>query len=247
MSKDACGFNHLAIPKDVRSRGIEHDEWVRIESALESVMPTYERMNRLLSLNLIAQWWDDCAEEVSDRSPILEIGCGTGCLSVRISSKGHVCSDPSASMLRETRSRTNGERVYVRCLAESLPFRDRSFDAVCSSFAFRDFRDKQRAFAEAFRVLRPDGKIVIAEIAKANPVVAAVIYNYFKFAIPVLTKVISPTIPRSGNPWLVLPETYKGFGYIDEYEEMMRKVGFKDVRYKYLRGSFALLLTGARP
>jgi len=231
----------------VRSRKIEREEWERLERALESIIPSYERVNRILSLNLIESWWDVCARQVEGCASVLEQGCGTGCLSVRIRSEGHVCTDPSAPMLRRARERTKNSRRYVRCVAESLPFRDGSFEAVCSSFAFRDFRDKQRTFEEAYRVLESGGKLVIAEISKTNRAGAALIFNYFRLAVPVVSKVVSPGSGRGEGGWPLLPETYARFGFVEEYERMMCEAGFENVRHRPMRGGFALLLTGSRP
>jgi demethylmenaquinone methyltransferase/2-methoxy-6-polyprenyl-1,4-benzoquinol methylase len=231
----------------VRSGRIEPEEWGRIERALEAIIPTYERVNRLLSLNLIESWWERCAEEVEGCQSVLEIGCGTGCLSRLIRADVHVCTDPGGPMLAETRMQTERRKSYVRCVAEDLPFKDGSFDAVVSSFAFRDFMDKRRTFDEVFRVLRPDGKLVIAEVTKTEPASSKLIYWYFKLALPILAKVTSPGSKDAEDRWLVLPETYRAFGYVVEYEGMMREAGFEEVGHKRLRGGFALLLTGVRP
>jgi demethylmenaquinone methyltransferase/2-methoxy-6-polyprenyl-1,4-benzoquinol methylase len=240
-------INHLRIRRRVRSRKIEREEWERLERALESIIPSYERVNRILSLNLIESWWDVCARQVEGCASVLEQGCGTGCLSVRITSEGHVCTDPSAPMLRRTRERTRNSRRYVQCVAESLPFMDGSFEAVCSSFAFRDFRNKRLAFEEAHRVLEPGGSLVIAEISKTNRAGAALMFNYFRVAVPVVSRVVSSGSGRGEEGWPLLSETYARFGFVEEYERMMREVGFEDVTHRPMRGGLALLLTGSKP
>jgi SAM-dependent methyltransferase len=55
--------------------------------------------------------------------------------------------------------------------AESLPFADRSFDAVVSQFGLMFFEDRVAALAEMWRVLRPGGRLAIAvwDAAERNP------------------------------------------------------------------------------
>jgi len=219
---------------------------MQIEHALESIIPEYEKVNRVLSLNLIDSWWRECASHSRGARRVLELGCGTGCLSRLITSEMHVCTDPSMLMLLASRSQTQGKKVYIQCIAESLPFRDNTFDLVISSFAFRDFVNKRQALVEGFRVLRSGGRVVIAEIAKTNPVSAKVIYWYFKFALSILSRV-GACRPENHSRWRILPETYRAFGYIKEYEDMMRDAGFKTVEHRAMSGGFALLLTGVKP
>jgi len=52
--------------------------------------------------------------------------------------------------------------------AETLPFSDASFDRVVSVVAFHHMEDQERALAEMCRVLRPGGRLVIVELAKAR-------------------------------------------------------------------------------
>jgi len=52
--------------------------------------------------------------------------------------------------------------------AESLPFPDGSFDRVVSVVAFHHIEDQDKALAEMRRVLRPDGRLVVVEMAKSH-------------------------------------------------------------------------------
>jgi ubiquinone/menaquinone biosynthesis C-methylase UbiE len=52
--------------------------------------------------------------------------------------------------------------------AETSPFSDASFDRVVSVVAFHHMEDQEKALAEIWRVLRPGGRLVIVELAKAR-------------------------------------------------------------------------------
>ena len=100
---------------------------------------------------------------------ILDVGCGTGRLGMRLSrelprTRVTGC-DLSRGMLSHALA---GSRAldWVQGDAERLPFADGCFDAVVSTEAFHWFPDQGAALAEFRRVLRPGGRILVA---LANP------------------------------------------------------------------------------
>ena len=101
---------------------------------------------------------------------VLDIGCGTGYFARRIAPVvepgGKVVGiDPSHSMLDYAIDRAPGNCTFQAAGAEELPFDDASFDLVVSSLAFHHFPVDRRADAvrEMFRVLRPGGRLFIAD------------------------------------------------------------------------------------
>lgn len=95
-------------------------------------------------------------------SDVLEVGCGTGhWLRVISDSPGlRLGVDPSIQMLRRACADAAGITV-VRARAETLPCKDRSFDRVMCVNAFHHFVGKPDFLAEAHRVLRPGGRLLI--------------------------------------------------------------------------------------
>ena len=103
----------------------------------------------------------------------LDIGSGTGlCAAIAqeiVGATGRVVAlDPSVGMLAQASKRGVRETVVGR--AESLPFADESFDFVSMSYMLRHVDDLAIAFAEARRVLRPGGRILIFELTRPEPV-----------------------------------------------------------------------------
>lgn len=99
---------------------------------------------------------------------ILEIGCGSAPCARWLRHEGAdvIGLDISAGMLRHARTAMShgGPLVpLVQASAEHLPFRDNSFDKVCSSFGAIPFvADSARVMREAERVLRPGGQFVFS-------------------------------------------------------------------------------------
>jgi ubiquinone/menaquinone biosynthesis C-methylase UbiE len=105
----------------------------------------------------------DCRLLVADGETILDIGGGAGVWTQifreqNIDTKTYAL-DISAAMLKE---RPDPD-VKILGDLEALPFRDGSFDRVLIFAALHHVRDTQRALAEAKRVVRPQGHIVLSE------------------------------------------------------------------------------------
>ena len=97
---------------------------------------------------------------------VLEVGCGGGQNAVALTKWGATCVgvDPSAAQLAHARQLARAEGVavqFVEGVAEDLAaFPDEGFDLVLSSYAFDYVTDLERAYAEAWRVLKPGGLFV---------------------------------------------------------------------------------------
>ena len=105
---------------------------------------------------------------------VLDLGCGTGVLTRAIgdkldAKKGGVSIgiDAAAKMITVARKKREAETCrFEVAAAEKLPFEDGSFDAVVSSMFFHHLPLdlKKKSLGEARRVLKPGGKLVVADM-----------------------------------------------------------------------------------
>jgi ubiquinone/menaquinone biosynthesis C-methylase UbiE len=124
---------------------------------------------------LVAQRVADVAlEAVPEPGRALDVGCGTGALlrqlAPRLTKDGELYGvDPAARMLAEARKRLGDDsRVRLEHAAvERLPFADASFDLVASAMSFDHWADQELGLSECARVLRPDGRLVLADLFAA--------------------------------------------------------------------------------
>ncbi|MDQ6958126.1 MAG: methyltransferase domain-containing protein [Mariprofundaceae bacterium] len=98
---------------------------------------------------------------------LLDVGCGTGFLLEKVISTfpdTHIAGmDPSPEMLGMARGKCLNGIDFMEGWAESLPFRDDSFDVVVSCNAFHYWRQPAMALDEIARVLKPEGRLLITD------------------------------------------------------------------------------------
>lgn len=120
--------------------------------------------------------------EVGPPAAVLDVGCGTGTLAIGIAdaAPGTPVSgiDPDPAILERARlkaARAGAAITLSEARAEELPFPDESFDAVSMTLMLHHLRPdpKLRALREARRVLRPGGRVVIADFGRPRDLLAA--------------------------------------------------------------------------
>lgn len=106
----------------------------------------------------------DAAGDVTGLA-VLDAGCGPGIYAAELLRRGAVVTavDASDAQLELARERLgDSARVLRAVLGEPLPFDADSFDLVICALVIHYVADRQAAFAEFHRVLRPGGRAVVS-------------------------------------------------------------------------------------
>jgi ubiquinone/menaquinone biosynthesis C-methylase UbiE len=114
------------------------------------------------------------AAEVPRPTAILDVGCGTGRLLrsaeqlyPNVALEG---VDAALEMVKQAQAK-NPARSRIRfqqATAEKLPFAASQFDLVFSTMTFHHWDDQRRGIAEVARVLKPDGRWLLADFVAAG-------------------------------------------------------------------------------
>ena len=120
---------------------------------------------------LVPLIFEDCARDLAGRldaasGEVLETAAGSGVLTRVLAGRlgpgaRITATDLNPAMLERAQSRSGDPRIAWRAAdALDLPFDDGRFDAVLCQFGVMFFPDRVRGYAEARRVLRPDGRFL---------------------------------------------------------------------------------------
>jgi len=212
----------------------------------------YDFLNHFLSANVDRRWRQICVEELRKRAEthnprILDVGCGTGDLSLAFSELGPVIGCDFCHPMLQIGARKVALRQRHRSIflleadALMLPFADASFDIVVSAFVLRNLADADRGLQEMRRVLRPGGWLGILEFGMPKiPLLGSLYRWYFFWILPKLGKLLSGV----EGPYGYLPASVQAFPPATVLQEKIKVAGFSNAECRLLTAGIAFLLMG---
>ena len=210
----------------------------QVEQMFDTISGNYDTMNRMITLGTDQGWRRKVLKIVSDTQPesILDIATGTGDLAILFSqtqASKIIGLDLSAGMLEVGRRKVTelnlDDRLeMVQGDSENLPFQDNSFDAITVGFGIRNFEDLEKGLSEILRVLKPGGVFVILETSvPTNFPFKQGYFFYTQNVLPLMGKLFS----KDQKAYRYLSDSAKNFPFGVELNNILTKVGFKDVQH----------------
>ncbi len=244
QSEKTTHFGARDVPESEKA-GLVHGVFTNVASK-------YDLMNDVMSGGVHRLWKDAMMDWLAPRSGqrLLDVAGGTGDIAFRFLRRAPeataVVTDMTESMLIEGRKRAEAETFsdhlrWVTGDAMSLPFEESSFDVYTISFGIRNVTRIADALTEAFRVLRPGGRLMVLEFSQLpNPVMQKA-YDLYSFnVIPRMGQAIAGD--RESYQYLV--ESIRNFPDQKTFAGMIREAGFEQVKYRNLSMGIAALHSG---
>lgn len=217
----------------------------------DEVSPRYDLINDVLTVGNDRLWRIAATKAVGPRKGmrILDLAAGTGTSSAALAAHGAevVAADFSEGMLAEGRRRHAGNPLieFVWADATALPFEDDSFDAVTISYGLRNVNDPKKALAEMRRVVKPGGRVVIAEFSTPPSSVIRAPYGFYsRHVLPRVAGVINRS---AADAYRYLNESIEAWPAQDELSSWLRDAGFERVAYRNLTFGVVALHRGFVP
>ncbi len=215
-------------------------------------------------LNLVPSYTELLASICEELRPepgclVLDIGSGTGNLAVRL--KGMGCRVVALDFCREAlachQAKGDDSCLVLGDLTQGLPCRDNSFDAVVSNNVLYTLSadDQVKAMKELHRVLKPGGRIVLAN-PKAGWKPLAIYGRGISLSVRAVGRIvtafrmvrwIAPTVKMFYYNWKLAKESRYHYFEPDEQRGLLEASGFRPLSdTKWVYGGQAMLDCAAK-
>jgi len=215
-----------------------------IQRMFDTIAPTYDRANHILSAGIDRSWWNRTARTLQPilarpEAVVLDLCCGTGDMTLaldRLRPPGNrqpatgdqqpspiLAVDFSHAMLALGARKFAGRNIVaIEADALHLPLADVSIDLATSAFGFRNLTGYSEGLAELHRVLRPGGEIAILDCNQPGGLVGKLYSLYFHRILPVLGGLISGT----RRAYAYLPDSVERFPRPPQMKQLILDAGF---------------------
>jgi demethylmenaquinone methyltransferase / 2-methoxy-6-polyprenyl-1,4-benzoquinol methylase len=218
-----------------------------VAAMFDGVARRYDIVNDILSLGR-TKAWRRAATKVIAPAPgmkILDMAAGTGSSSAPLAAAGAdvIAADFSEGMIAAGK-KARPDLTFIKADALNLPFEDNSFDLFTISFGLRNTQKTAKALAEARRVVKPGGRLVVVEFSSPTFAPFRVLYmNYLMRALPAIAKV------TSSNPdaYIYLADSIRAWPDQKGLAAQIVDAGWTQVGWKNLTGGVVAIHMAVAP
>ncbi len=232
------------------SRVKSKDKSNLVKKIFENVSGRYDLMNDFMSLGIHRVWKKSMLDWLAPRrgQSLIDVAGGTGDIAFNFIKRAKTGAnatilDLTESMMIEGKKKTTDlpEESQINWVcgdAMRMPFSDSTFDVYTISFGIRNVTNISKTLSEAYRVLKPGGRLMILEFSSVNNDLISWIYDKYSFnIIPKLGEFVSND--RESYQYLV--ESIRKFPNQEKFSEMIINEGFRKVKYRDLTFGIAAL------
>ncbi|MEW7279968.1 bifunctional demethylmenaquinone methyltransferase/2-methoxy-6-polyprenyl-1,4-benzoquinol methylase UbiE [Aquimarina sp. 2201CG1-2-11] len=209
----------------------------QVTQMFDTISGDYDGLNRVISFGIDVKWRKKVVKFVGNSKPnrILDVATGTGDLAITLSKTGAkeiIGLDISTGMLEIGKQKIAANNLspvitMVQGDSENLPYQDNYFDAITVAFGVRNFENLEKGLSEIFRVLRPGGVFVVLETSLPTKTPYKQGFKVYSTKIlPLIGKLFS----KDKSAYSYLSKSAAAFPYGEAFNNILKKIGFIDVR-----------------
>lgn len=217
-----------------------------VKDVFTEIAEYYDEMNNIMTMGMVQGWHEFMMKKAGDISGkrCIDVGTGTGeiafLLARNAGADGDVIGvDITPKMIELAKKKMESLDLpknvdFMVGDALALQFSDDEFDIATSGYMLRNVTDLQGAIDEMYRVLRPGGRVIVAELAKPDNRVIRYFYElYIKHRVTKNARKFDQGKSIDGKmpayDWLT--SSVEGFPHGNEMVAKFAKAGFKNARF----------------
>ena len=219
------------------------------------ISANYDFLNHLLTFGIHSHWRNLLAKHIrlKENKNVLDLATGTG--DVLLSLFRHNSGlqfgygiDLAEKMLEIGRHKIQQNKLSEKIIlqtgnANAIPFADQTFDNVTMAFGIRNVENPQLVLSEIHRVLIKDGIGLILECSlPKNKLFRCLHLFYLRTIVPLVGAIFS----GHRQAYRYLNKTIESFPYGDDFCQLMRQAGFRNVNARPLLFGVATIYRGER-
>jgi ubiquinone/menaquinone biosynthesis C-methylase UbiE len=190
---------------------------------LESVPGRYDAGIRILTIGKLDKAYDRLTSCIKSGQKVLDIGCGTGALTLRAAQKGARVKgiDVNVQMIKIAQKRANKMNVAPNVefcemgVAELDSEKSENYDIVMSGLCFSEFSEDELIYAlkEVKRILKPRGLLLVADEVRPDSLSKKMLNRLIRFPLVIITYILTQTTTKTAEN---LPEMIERAGFLIE-------------------------------
>ena len=211
----------------------------QIEKMFDKISNDYDLLNWIITFNNHNRWKNNILSIAKKLNPVkaLDIATGTADIAIKLGSIPNcqvVGVDISEQMLNIGRKKIRKKNLQKSVSlqngdAENLNYNDNFFDLITIGFGVRNFQDLEKGLSESFRVLKPNGALIVLETSVPENKIIRLLYSFFtRTYIPLMASIFS----KDKSAYNYLLNSAELFPSGNKFSNILKSVGFADVLIK---------------
>ncbi len=225
------------------------DKYDLVNSVFSKVHEKYDLMNDIMSLGVHRIWKNKFLDWLNPQpnTKLIDVASGTGDIANLFNKKTEntskiTCIEPNLEMFNQGKEKLKKfENInWINARAEKIPVNDNTYDYYTISYGLRNVSNINKSLQEAYRVLKPGGRLMCLEFSKIDNEILNSAYKQYSKTIPLIGKIIV----GSDKPYKYLIESIEKFLDQKQLVDIMIKEGFSNVEFRNLTNGISAIHSG---
>ena len=225
------------------------DKYDLVNSVFSKVHEKYDLMNDIMSLGVHRIWKNKFLDWLNPQpnTKLIDVASGTGDIANLFNKKTKntskiTCIEPNLEMFNQGKEKLKKfENInWINARAEKIPVNDNTYDYYTISYGLRNVSNINKSLKEAYRVLKPGGRLMCLEFSKIDNEILNSAYKQYSKTIPLIGKIIV----GSDEPYKYLIESIEKFLDQKQLVDIMIKEGFSNVEFRNLSNGISAIHSG---